>query len=204
MPVINRAYDGLCKLLLHLPGAPSKTLPLSQWLQPCAVSSRIATPSTAERENRAGCTSSKLVSGVPPLCQLAVATNKQRLLINALLMNAFPCTCAGHGGTYYGPYYKGPLTINMFNTSQRTPGNAEANDTAARKRLYDAAFKIVDEVAAKLGGGGAEGGAKSGPAEAESAASTGREVCHFVETGIASSKHFLLVGAGRGPELHLA
>lgn len=59
-------------------------------------------------------------------------------------------TFAGKGGTYYGPYYKGPITVNAFNTSQRTPGNAAANDPAARKRLYDETTKIVEEVAANL------------------------------------------------------
>jgi hypothetical protein len=64
------------------------------------------------------------------------------------------CCFAGKGGTFYGAWYKGPVTINMFNTAQRTPGNPEANDPAARARLYDAALKIVEEEAAKLEGGG--------------------------------------------------
>eukprot|EP00879_Flechtneria_rotunda_P009861 GHRR01010313.1.p1 GENE.GHRR01010313.1~~GHRR01010313.1.p1 ORF type:complete len:372 (+),score=104.96 GHRR01010313.1:231-1346(+) len=56
----------------------------------------------------------------------------------------------GKGGTYYGPYYKGPLSLNMLNTQQRTPGNPEANDPAARARLYEAALNIVNEASAKL------------------------------------------------------
>jgi hypothetical protein len=64
------------------------------------------------------------------------------------------CCFAGKGGTFYGAWYKGPVTINMFNTAQCTPGNPEANDPAARARLYDAALKIVEEEAAKLEGGG--------------------------------------------------
>eukprot|EP00878_Enallax_costatus_P016154 GHUV01016944.1.p1 GENE.GHUV01016944.1~~GHUV01016944.1.p1 ORF type:complete len:408 (+),score=106.41 GHUV01016944.1:160-1383(+) len=53
----------------------------------------------------------------------------------------------GKGGTYYGAYYKGPWTPNVFNTSQRTPGNTEANNPELRARLYDEAVQIVNEVA---------------------------------------------------------
>eukprot|EP00879_Flechtneria_rotunda_P007465 GHRR01007831.1.p1 GENE.GHRR01007831.1~~GHRR01007831.1.p1 ORF type:complete len:433 (+),score=143.65 GHRR01007831.1:508-1806(+) len=57
----------------------------------------------------------------------------------------------GKGGTYYGPYYKGPLTANVLNTSQRTPGNPEANDTAACARLYHETTTIVNEIAKAKG-----------------------------------------------------
>lgn len=77
-------------------------------------------------------------------------------------VNALATDLAGKGGTYYGPWYKGPMTINMFNTSQRTPDNPEANDPAARARLYDQATRIINEVtfqeASALSGEGSAAG----------------------------------------------
>jgi hypothetical protein len=69
---------------------------------------------------------------------------------------------SGKGGTLYGAWYKGPFTLNVFNTAQRTPGNPLANDPAARARFYDAALTVVQEEEAKLEGGGAAGGGKVG------------------------------------------
>jgi NAD(P)-dependent dehydrogenase (short-subunit alcohol dehydrogenase family) len=68
----------------------------------------------------------------------------------ALLYCATSPDLEGKGGTFYGPYYKGPITLNLLNTQQRTPGNPEANDPAARARLYEAALNIVNEASLKV------------------------------------------------------
>jgi NAD(P)-dependent dehydrogenase (short-subunit alcohol dehydrogenase family) len=68
----------------------------------------------------------------------------------ALLYCATAPELQGKGGTFYGPYYKGPITLNLLNTQQRTPGNPEANDPAARARLYEAALNIVNEASLKV------------------------------------------------------
>jgi hypothetical protein len=53
---------------------------------------------------------------------------------------------AGKGGSFFGPLYGGGGSLNAFNTSARTPGNADARDPAMRRRLYDEALAIVNEV----------------------------------------------------------
>jgi hypothetical protein len=41
---------------------------------------------------------------------------------------------------------QGPFTINVLNTSARTPGNPEAHDPALRARLYNETLKTIREV----------------------------------------------------------
>lgn len=67
-------------------------------------------------------------------------------------MCPFPKT-TGHGGTYYGAYYKGPWTPNLLNTSKRTPDNKDAADPQKKALLYDETQKIIQEIADKVQGG---------------------------------------------------
>ncbi len=46
---------------------------------------------------------------------------------------------------------QGPVTQNVLNTSERTPGHPEANDPHARARLYSAVTEVVFEVADAAG-----------------------------------------------------
>lgn len=46
----------------------------------------------------------------------------------------------------------GKVSPNIFNTSERTPGNADAKDPKARARLYNAATQVVTVVAARVRG----------------------------------------------------
>lgn len=72
---------------------------------------------------------------------------------------------SGHGGTYYGAYYKGPWTPNLFNTSTRTPGNPDAHDAAKRRQLYEETQKIVAEAeAAAAGASGQQAASKEAQA----------------------------------------
>jgi len=67
----------------------------------------------------------------------------------ALLYTATAPELTGKGGSYYGPLYKGPMTSNLFNTSERTPDNKYATDPEACRRLYDLTEQVVTETAAR-------------------------------------------------------
>jgi hypothetical protein len=41
---------------------------------------------------------------------------------------------------------QGPVVVNMFNTSARTPSNSEVHDPAQHTRLYQEAVNIIKEV----------------------------------------------------------
>ena len=51
---------------------------------------------------------------------------------------------AGKGGVYIGPkYFKGPINLNIGQTKEREPKNAEAQNPIACARLYDMTEEIM-------------------------------------------------------------
>jgi hypothetical protein len=43
-------------------------------------------------------------------------------------------------------HLQGPVVVNMFNTSARTPSNSEVHDAAQRTHLYQETVNIIKEV----------------------------------------------------------